>query len=98
MIRIGIIGFGRIGRYLLRVMHLFPQCEVVVINGHRATNEEMAYLLKYDSVHGRFPGKVQATENGLKIDDHEIAITRCGKGEWWHNNGSSSIHNEELHI
>ena len=43
--------------------------EVVVINGHRATNEEMAYLLKYDSVHGRFPGKVQATENGLKIDD-----------------------------
>ena len=82
MIRIGINGFGRIGRYLLRVMHLFPQCEVVVINGHRATNEEMAYLLKYDSVHGRFPGKVQATENGLKIDDHEIAITRCGKGEW----------------
>ena len=82
MVRIGINGFGRIGRYLLRVMHLFPQCEVVVINGHRSSNEEMAYLLKYDSVHGRFPGKVQATENGLKIDDDEIAITRCGKGEW----------------
>ena len=46
MIRIGINGFGRIGRYLLRVMHLFPQCEVAVINGHRASNEEMAYLLK----------------------------------------------------
>ena len=82
MIRIGINGFGRIGRYLLRVMHLFPQCEVVVINGHRATNEEMGYLLKYDSVHGRFPGKVEVTENGLRLDGREIAITRCDKGEW----------------
>lgn len=82
MIRIGINGFGRIGRYLLRVMHLFPQCEVAVINGHRASNEEMAYLLKYDSVHGRFPGKVESTENGLRLDGREIAITRCDKGEW----------------
>ena len=76
MIRIGINGFGRIGRYLLRVMHLFPQCEVVVINGHRASNEEMAYLLKYDSVHGRFPGQVQATENGLKIDGNVGKATK----------------------
>ncbi|MCQ2444460.1 MAG: type I glyceraldehyde-3-phosphate dehydrogenase [Mailhella sp.] len=82
MIKIGINGFGRIGRYLLRVMDLFPQCEVVVINGHRASNSDMAYLLKYDSVHGRFPGKVVATENGLSIDGREIAITRCNKGEW----------------
>lgn len=82
MIRIGINGFGRIGRYLLRVMHLFPQCEVVVINGHRASNEEMAYLLKYDSVHGRFPGRVETTENGLMLDGREIVITRCDKGEW----------------
>ena len=55
---------------------------MVVINGHRATNEEMGYLLKYDSVHGRFPGKVEVTENGLKIDCRDIAITRCDKGEW----------------
>jgi glyceraldehyde 3-phosphate dehydrogenase len=73
MIRIGINGFGRIGRYLLRVMHLFPQCEVVVINGHRASNEEMGYLLKYDSVHGRFPGKVEVTEKGLKLDEWKWA-------------------------
>ena len=70
MIRIGINGFGRIGRYLLRVMHLFPQCEVAVINGHRASNEEMAYLLKYDSVHGRFPGKVPNIQQMKTVGSH----------------------------
>ena len=90
MIRIGINGFGRIGRYLLRVMHLFPQCEVVVINGHRASNEEMAYLLKYDSVHGRFPGKVESTENGIRLDGREIIITRCDKGAATRANGSGA--------
>ena len=82
MIKVGINGFGRIGRYLLRVMDLFPQCEVVVINGHRSSNEDMAYFLKYDSVHGRFPGTIEATEKGIAINGREIAITRCGKGEW----------------
>ena len=75
MIRIGINGFGRIGRYLLRVMHLFPQCEVVVINGHRASNEEMAYLLKYDSVHGPFLGEVKVEDGFLVVNGHKIRVT-----------------------
>ena len=82
MVRIGINGFGRIGRYLLRVMDLFPGAEIAVINGHRASNEDMAYLLKYDSVHGRFPGEVKATEKGLSINGKEIPVTRCDKNEW----------------
>ena len=74
MIRIGINGFGRIGRYLLRVMHLFPQCEVVVINGHRASNEEMAYLLKYDSVHGKFPGEVDHYDGGIIVNGKKFPV------------------------
>jgi glyceraldehyde 3-phosphate dehydrogenase len=80
-IRIGINGFGRIGRYLIRLLNRDADVEVVAVNA-RADNPQMAHLLKYDSVHGHFPGEVQATQEGLSIDGRPIRITRYGAGEW----------------
>ena len=51
MVRIGISGFGRIGRLALRRILTLPDAEVVAIN-NRTVGEIMAHLLKYDSVHG----------------------------------------------
>ena len=73
-IRIGINGFGRIGRMVLRAVVQeaeFNDVEVVAINCSYDT-AYMAYMLQYDSVHGRFPGSVETRENMLVINDDEI--------------------------
>ena len=73
MARIGINGFGRIGRYLVRLMaerNEFP----VVINA-RADNASLAHLFKYDSVHHTFKGTVGHDENGIIINGTHIAVT-----------------------
>ena len=57
--RVAINGFGRIGRLVFRVMHSRRDFEVVAIND-LCSAETMANLLKYDSTHGRFAGKVEA--------------------------------------
>jgi len=80
-IRIGINGFGRIGRYLIRLAASDPDVQVIAVNA-RADNPQMAHLLKYDSVHGRFPGAVLATADGLSVNDEPVKITRHGVGEW----------------
>lgn len=67
--KIAINGFGRIGRVALRILEerrlLGAQAEVVAIND-LASTEELAYLLKYDSVHGRFKGDI-ARDNGFLV-------------------------------
>jgi glyceraldehyde 3-phosphate dehydrogenase len=80
-IRIGINGFGRIGRYLIRLAASDPDVQVIAVNA-RADNPQMAHLLKYDSVHGRFPGTVLATADGLSVNGEPVKITRHGVGEW----------------
>ncbi|WP_031426132.1 type I glyceraldehyde-3-phosphate dehydrogenase [Flavimarina sp. Hel_I_48] len=60
-IRLGINGFGRIGRRLFRLLHNHPDIEVVAINDI-APVVTMAHLLKYDSIHGTFNGQIVATE------------------------------------
>jgi len=70
--RIGINGFGRIGRQSLKaILERQPTLEVVAINdlAPTATN---AHLFKYDSTYGRFPGEVSHSENTITIDGHEI--------------------------
>ena len=67
--RIGINGFGRIGRMVLRRALTLPDIEVVAIND-LAHIGDLAYLLKYDSVHGLFPGEVSH-------DDHTMLV--CGQ-------------------
>lgn len=74
--RIAINGFGRIGRNVLRALHESGRTdlEVVAINDLSST-ENLAHLLKYDSVHGRFPGAVSVTENSLDIGAGPIEVT-----------------------
>jgi glyceraldehyde 3-phosphate dehydrogenase len=71
-VKVGVNGFGRIGRLLVRaVMERHPELEIVAINDI-ADTATLSHLLKYDSVHGRFPGKVSASEHGISIDGHEV--------------------------
>ena len=80
-IRIGINGFGRIGRYLLRLIANDPELQVVVINA-RADNENIARLFKYDSVHRTFQGDVSFDDDGIIINGRHIAVSRAPIGEW----------------
>lgn len=73
MIRIGINGFGRIGRNVFRAVFHHPELEVVAVND-LADAHTLAHLLKYDSVHGRFDAEVSVTENGFSIDGKEIKV------------------------
>ena len=76
MIKIGINGFGRIGRMVFRaIVHNFPnEMEVVGIND-LLDPEYLAYMLKYDSVHGAFKGKVSVEGNFLIVNGKEIRLT-----------------------
>ncbi len=74
-IKIGINGFGRIGRLVFRELwQRQERFEVVAIND-LGDSAAMAHLLKYDSVHGRFPGQVTAEDEALVVDGHRIAKT-----------------------
>jgi glyceraldehyde 3-phosphate dehydrogenase len=73
-IRVGINGFGRIGRNFYRaIKSQGADLEVVAVND-LGSLETMAHLLKYDSVMGRFPGDVEATADGIKIDGHTVKV------------------------
>jgi len=72
-VKLGINGFGRIGRLVFRAAWNQPEVQVVAIND-LADAATMAHLLKYDSVHGRFGAEVTAREDRLRIDDKSIAI------------------------
>ena len=75
-IRVAINGFGRIGRLSLRALIENPRqgLEIVAINdlGSSVVN---AHLLKYDSVHGIFPGTIEATDTGIKVNGKEIKVS-----------------------
>lgn len=72
-IKVGINGFGRIGRNFYRLVHNHPDIEVVAVND--LTNAAtLAHLLKYDSVHGTFNADVRATDRSFWADDQEICV------------------------
>ncbi|MCX6166078.1 MAG: type I glyceraldehyde-3-phosphate dehydrogenase [Ignavibacteriae bacterium] len=73
-IKIGINGFGRIGRLVFRRMMEVGGFEVVAINDLMDPNT-LTHLLKYDSVHRKFPGEVKALENGVSVNGKVIKIT-----------------------
>ena len=70
-IRIAINGFGRIGRMVVRAANKNQNVEIVAIND-LVPSENLAYLLKYDSTHGRFDGDVQAGQDSLVVDRKTI--------------------------
>src|SRR3954470_24798662 len=72
--KVGINGFGRIGRLVFRVALNGTETEVVGINDPFIDPEYMAYMLKYDSVHGRFKGSVEARDGKLVVDGHPLSV------------------------
>ncbi|MFN3987203.1 MAG: type I glyceraldehyde-3-phosphate dehydrogenase [Rhodocyclaceae bacterium] len=78
-VRLAINGYGRIGRSFLRALHESPLCggfRTVAIN-EPADLASIAYLTRFDSTHGRFPGKVEVTERGLLIDGESVSVTHA---------------------
>ena len=73
-IKVGINGFGRIGRMVFRATVNHPDIEVVGIND-LCSAEYLAYMLKYDTMHGQFQGEVSATENAIVVNGREIPIS-----------------------
>ena len=73
-VKVGINGFGRIGRIVFRETFNRDNVEVVAINDLLDV-DHLAYLLKYDSVHGRFNGKVEVKDGQLYVNDKFIRVT-----------------------
>ena len=73
-VKIGINGFGRIGRIAFRVAVSRPDVQVVGINDLLDV-EHLAYLLKYDSVHGKFQGTIEVINGNLVINGNEIRVS-----------------------
>ena len=76
-IKIGINGFGRIGRLIFRLAIDRDDVEFVAMNGPRLTPEYVEYLLKYDTVHGRFKGDIQITDHSIIVNGKETLIYNC---------------------
>jgi glyceraldehyde 3-phosphate dehydrogenase len=73
-IQVGINGFGRIGRSVFRIISNREDMEVVAIND-LFDNEQLAYLLKYDTVMGIFKKEVTAEKDAMTVDNHRVVMT-----------------------
>lgn len=73
-VRIGINGFGRIGKLVFKMLQSNPHIEVVHIND-KMDIALMQYLLKYDSTHGRFNATINIENNFLNVNGHKIKVT-----------------------
>lgn len=73
--RIGINGFGRIGRLVVRALRDHPSLQLVHINEVKGGPTTAAHLLEFDSVHGRYPGTVQLDGDTLVIDDQRVSFS-----------------------
>ena len=80
-VKIGLNGFGRIGRYVTRLLANDQDLEIAVVNA-RADNNTLAHLLKYDSAHRTFEGEVVPNDEGFLLNGKQIKVTRKGPGEW----------------
>mgnify|MGYP000263022932 CR=1 FL=1 len=73
-IRIGINGFGRIGRLVFRAGIVRDDVEIVAVNAPDKTPEQLAYATKYDSVHGRFNGTVEVVDGNLVVNGKNVKL------------------------
>ena len=76
-IRVGINGFGRIGRVVIRAAMDMPEIEIRAINLRNANLEYMVYMLKYDTVFGRFPKALDHDKSGIYIDGKHVDVFSC---------------------
>ncbi len=81
-VRVGINGFGRIGRNVLRAATMAKQTEIEFVGVNDITDTKtLAHLLKYDSVHGRFPGTVDARGDALEVNGKQIKVSAIKEPE-----------------
>ncbi|CAE8621031.1 unnamed protein product [Polarella glacialis] len=71
---IGINGFGRIGRQVARIAMKDPEVELKLVNASYEA-DYLAYMMKYDSIHGRYDGTVEVDGDSLVIDGHKVALS-----------------------
>jgi len=84
-VRVGINGFGRMGRLVLRAAWGWPDLDFVHINETRGGPEAAAHLLKFDSIHGRWPPEVTAEAKSICIDGQRIGFSESsapGEAPW----------------
>ncbi|HEX7843993.1 MAG TPA: type I glyceraldehyde-3-phosphate dehydrogenase [Kofleriaceae bacterium] len=74
-VRIGINGFGRIGRGFVRCLAATPEAFELVLINDLTDVATLAHLLKHDSVHGRFPGSVEVRDGALVVDGNTVTIS-----------------------
>ncbi len=80
-VKIGINGFGRIGRLAFRAAANNPNVQVVGINDPFIDLEYMKYMLKYDTVHGQFDGTIETNDGKFVVNGKEICVYACMKPE-----------------
>jgi len=81
-VRVGINGFGRIGRNVLRAATMAKQTDLEFVGVNDITDTKtLAHLLKYDSVHGRFPGNVEAKGDALVVNGKTIKVSAIKEPE-----------------
>ena len=76
-IKVGINGFGRIGRLVFRATVANPNVEVVAINDPFIDPDYMGYMLRYDTVHGRFKGTIETGEDTITVEGTKIKVFAC---------------------
>ncbi len=77
MVKIGINGFGRIGRLALRASLNKPDVQVVAVNDPFIDLDYMVYMMKYDSAQGRFKGELGTKDGKLLVNGNEISVFSC---------------------
>ncbi len=74
-IKIGLNGFGRIGRAITKINAKYNYFDLVLINDINPYKDNLAYLFKYDSTYGKFPGTVESSTDGIIVNKKEIACS-----------------------
>ena len=77
MIKVGINGFGRIGRLVMRASFEREDIDVVAINDPFIDLEYMRYMLQYDTIHGKLNKEIEVLEDGIMVDGKKIAVYNC---------------------
>lgn len=76
-VQLGINGFGRIGRLVFKAAFARSNVDVLAVNDPFLGPEYMAYQLKFDTTHGKFPGKISFTKDSLIVDGKKIRVFMC---------------------
>ena len=87
MIKVGLNGFGRIGRAITRILAEKRNFKIIVINEIDEDVENLAYLLKYDSIYGKFKGNIKTRNDSIIANNNKIKFfskkknSRCSMGK-----------------